>query len=536
MERALVSRSFVRSLSVRVPISTEEERALFQRRLALALWVVFVLAFAFWAIQLGTLGALHPQMLPLVLSDKPMQIQLATTFAGGAGWLLVRRGRRSVRFLDLADVVSTLVLCFGWTAMVAVSGPRTMAHMELVALLAISYTLTSRAALVPSTPARSAALAAVGIAPLAPVAKYIHTLAGTPDGFAIDSAINVGIWGVVGVGNVTIISWVIYGLRVEMRKAMQLGQYVLDDKIGEGGMGVVYRAHHAMLRRATAIKLLTGTTAQSAARFEREVRITARLTHPNTIAIFDYGRTPEGTFYYAMEYLEGISLEELVREHGPQPPARVVHLLLQTCGALEEAHEAGLVHRDIKPANVMLTERGGMQDVVKVLDFGLVKEITNADPSLSAVNTIVGTPHYMSPEAIVDPVKIDARADIYGVGATAFFLLTGELVFDGASLVEICSKHLHEAPDAPSRRRAGLPEALDRVVLASLAKKPEERPASAEALADMLRAAALPEWSRAEARAWWKSHGGAPARAASASGESTLATGKTVAVALEDRA
>jgi eukaryotic-like serine/threonine-protein kinase len=536
------SRSLVRSLSLRAPIATEEERTQFQRRLSLTLGVVFALSAAFWTIQMVIFGVLHPTMLHHVVDDESTQVHFVTTAVCGVGWLLLRRGHRSARFLDVADLIATTVVCLGWIAMIVVQMPWKGPRMELVSLLAVTYTLTSRAALVPSTPARSAVLAVVGTMPLVPVTYLMSDASERSALSPLDAAIFVFIWGVIGVANVTVISWVIYGLRLEMRKAMRLGQYILDDKIGEGGMGVVYRAHHAMLRRETAIKLLTGTTGQAAARFEREVQITARLTHPNTIAVFDYGRTPDGVFYYAMEFLEGISLEDLVERHGPQPPARVVHLLLQMCGALEEAHSAGLVHRDIKPANVMLTMRGGMQDVVKVLDFGLVKEITNADPALSAVNTIVGTPHYMSPEAIVQPESIDARADLYGVGATGFYLLTGERVFDGASLVEICSKHLHETPDPPSRRKPGLPAALDAVILACLEKKPEARPASAEALADLLRAAALPEWTRQDARAWWDA---APAPVAHASrspssvtkprADTDAALGKTIAVALEGR-
>ncbi len=536
------SRSLVRSLSLRAPIATEEERAQFQRRLALTLGVVFALAFAFWAIQMAIFTAVHPSMLAHVLDEPSMLVQLATTIAAGFGWLVLRSGHRSARVLGFADAIATTAICLGWVGMVVVQPVPQGARMELIALLAVTYTLTSRAALVPSTPARSAVLAAFGIGPLVPLTYVMNARAPDQALHPLDAAIYVFIWGIVGVANVTIISWVIYGLRLEMRRAMRLGQYILDDKIGEGGMGVVYRAHHAMLRRATAIKLLTGTTGQAAARFEREVQITARLTHPNTVAVFDYGRTPNGVFYYAMEFLEGITLEGLVETYGAQPPSRVVHLLLQICGALEEAHAEGLVHRDIKPANIMLTTRGGMQDVVKVLDFGLVKEVANADLRLSAVNTIVGTPHYMSPEAIVDPESIDARADLYGVGATAFFLLTGERVFDGASLVEICSKHLHEVPDAPSVRLPGLPEALDRVLLACLEKKPEARPASASVLADLLRAAGLPEWTRSDARAWWDANApsGAGGRNVSSGtsakdAETDAALGETIAVALEGR-
>ncbi len=209
---------------------------------------------------------------------------------------------------------------------------------------------------------------------------------------AMGAMIYTAIWVTIGIACTTTISHVIYGLQLQVQKAMQLGQYVLEEKIGEGGMGVVYRASHAMLRRPTAIKLLTGSTGTAAERFEREVQITARLTHPNTVVVFDYGRTPEGVFYYAMEYLNGITLQDLVGELGALSPSRALHVLLQVCGALEEAHANGLVHRDIKPANVMLTDRGGVLDVVKVLDFGLVKEIDRGDAGVTSSNTILGTP------------------------------------------------------------------------------------------------------------------------------------------------
>jgi serine/threonine-protein kinase len=328
-----------------------------------------------------------------------------------------------------------------------------------------------------------------------------------------------------------------------VKKAMQLGQYHLESKIGEGGMGAVYRASHTLLRRPTAIKLMRAQTGPAAARFEREVQLTAGLTHPNTIAVYDYGRTPDGVFYYAMEFLEGISLEDLVREFGPQRPSRVVHVLLQMCGALEEAHNAGLVHRDIKPANVMLTRRGGVHDVVKVLDFGLVKEVEGAGGagSTSNVGAVLGTPHYMAPEAIVAPSTVDRRADIYAMGATAYALLTGGHVFDGANVLALCSQHLYDAPPKPRAKHPDIPEALETVVLECLEKKPEDRPSSAAALATKLRACGVTEWTSEDAARCYASEVSTRPRTgtdADASNRPEIATtelGDTVAVALEDR-
>ena len=232
-----------------------------------------------------------------------------------------------------------------------------------------------------------------------------------------------------------------------------VGAYTLEEKVGEGGMGVVYKASHALLRRPAAIKFLASDRAGEHAveRFEREVQVTSRLTHPNTISIYDFGRTPDGAFYYAMEYVDGLDLQTLVERHGPQPPARVAHLLAQLAGALAEAHAAGLIHRDIKPANVMVCERGGMLDVVKVLDFGLVKEMDARSDGTGADNgRIVGTPLYLAPEALTAPESLDARSDLYALGALGYFLLSGSAPFSGTNVVDVCRQHLHSDP-APSR-------------------------------------------------------------------------------------
>ena len=310
----------------------------------------------------------------------------------------------------------------------------------------------------------------------------------------------------------TLVSHTLYGLREKVRVAMRLGQYTLTEKIGEGGMGVVYKAQHAMLRRPTAVKLLPADKAgeRDVARFEREVQLTSALTHPNTIQIYDYGRTPEGTFYYAMEYLDGVTLEALVAEDGPQPPARVIAVLAQVCGSLAEAHAVGLIHRDVKPANVLLCERGRQSDVVKVLDFGLVKVVGDEGAAhLSRAGTLAGTPLYMAPEAITAPDTVDARADLYAVGAVGYYLLTGQHVFDGATLVEICARHLNDTPEPPSKRLgAAVPADLEAVILACLAKSPGDRPADAEELARRLVACADAQgWTEELGHGWWASRG-----------------------------
>ena len=248
-------------------------------------------------------------------------------------------------------------------------------------------------------------------------------------------------------------------------------------------MGVVYRAHHAMLRRPTAVKLLRPekTNERSIARFEREVQLTSQLTHPNTITIYDYGRTAEGIFYYAMEYLDGIDLQALVDRHGPQPEGRVIHVLAQVCGSLAEAHGIGLIHRDIKPSNIILTRRGGMFDFAKLVDFGLAKAIdVGRVGALTPADSIVGTPLYMAPEAIRNPDQADARSDVYAVGAVGYFLVAGRPIFAGRSVADILLQHVSAVPEPPSAVRGSTVSAeLESLLLRCLAKQPEDRPQSA---------------------------------------------------------
>jgi len=293
--------------------------------------------------------------------------------------------------------------------------------------------------------------------------------------------------------------------------AKELGQYQLEEKLGEGGMGVVYRGRHRMLRRPTAIKLLhpDKTTDEAIARFEREVQLTCQLNHPNTIAIYDFGRTPEGIFYYAMEFLDGITLDTLVARFGPQPAGRVVHILRQVCGSLAEAHEIGLVHRDIKPANIILSCRGGEADVAKVLDFGLVKAVdSKKNASITSAGAVLGTPLFMSPESIQSPETIDVRSDLYALAAVGYFLVTGQPPFSGASVVEICVHHARTPPMRPSEKLGlPVPADLEDVLLKGLAKKPEDRFSTAREFAEALAACAdAAAWKSSTADAWWRTN------------------------------
>ena len=345
-----------------------------------------------------------------------------------------------------------------------------------------------------------------------------------------------GIYTLLGLSSVAIFIFtlIVARMRREAQKAAieskQLGQYVLDKKLGAGAMGVVYKGHHAMLKRPTAIKMLNVDLVNevSIQRFEREVQITSQLNHPNTVAIYDYGRTPEGVFYYAMEYLDGIDLQQLVDRYGPQPEARVIKILTQMCGSLYEAHSQGLVHRDIKPANIMLNRRGGEPDLVKVLDFGLVKAIDDQKQASASTNGLTGTPLYMSPEAIQFPLSVDARSDIYAVGAVGYFLLTGQPVFSAQSLVELCRQHVTQVPEAPSAK-LGRPvsPALEDAIMACLEKSGAKRPQTARDLAVMIaKAPTAHAWSIDEADGWWGRHERSQ-DAATASAENTSSAQKS---------
>jgi serine/threonine-protein kinase len=305
---------------------------------------------------------------------------------------------------------------------------------------------------------------------------------------------------------------VIYGayrveiLRGQAERGRELGQYRLGQPLGAGGMGEVYRAEHRLLRRPCAIKLIRPERAGDApalARFEREVQATATLTHPNTVQIYDYGRAEDGTFYYVMEFLPGVTLDDLVKGHGPLAPDRAVFLLRQVCAALAEAHAIGLIHRDIKPGNVMVCERGGRRDVVKVLDFGLVLDRGAGDDKLTREGTVAGTPAYMSPEQAGGEEVPGPAADVYALGAVAYFLLTGRPPFAARSGVKLLAAHLHETPQPPSAHRPDVPADLEAVVLRCLAKAPGERFASADELDAALAGCAGDGWSHEQAAKWW---------------------------------
>ncbi len=312
---------------------------------------------------------------------------------------------------------------------------------------------------------------------------------------------------VASVGLTVTASFIIQRLRKRIAQVKKLGQYTLEEKIGEGGMGKVYKASHAILKRPTAVKFLKpeAVNPDTITRFEREVQLTSQLTHPNTIEIYDYGHTPEGIFYYAMEYLPGINLAQLIELEGSISPGRVIHILKHICFSLEEAHAIGLVHRDIKPLNVILCERGGQFDAVKLLDFGLVKDIRAHDIEHTATHEMTGTPAYVAPERLTDSQNIDTRSDLYSLGSVGYNLLTAQDVFDGANAMEICYHVMKtQAPRVSERVSTDIPAKLDSLINDCLAKDPAVRPQNASEVINVLNAiAVVTPWEQNDAKRWW---------------------------------
>lgn len=308
----------------------------------------------------------------------------------------------------------------------------------------------------------------------------------------------------------------ISSLQREAFEARQFGQYRLKQKIGAGGMGEVFLAEHQLMKRPCVLKMIRPDRAgdeKVLARFQREVRATARLSHWNTIEIFDYGHTSDGTFYYVMEYLPGMSLAELVKQHGALPPERAVYLLRQVCDALAEAHGMGLIHRDIKPGNIFVAQRGAVYDVAKLLDFGLVKPLMEDQPlELTAEGTITGSPLFMSPEQATGETRADVRSDIYALGAVAYYLVTGRPVFEETKPIKLILAHAQQDVTPPSHHRDGIPEELERIVLRCLAKAPADRYQTVEELAEDLEACDLDSpWGPKQAAQWWKQRAFTPA-------------------------
>jgi serine/threonine-protein kinase len=529
-------------------LAEEESRQFFQSRLSLLFRVMFTLNL--FVLLTGALTAHFETTPDSSLAPLPLGVFVlypVVTAAIGGLWLLCRSVPRSRRLLDVLDIGGTLAICLGADAVFLATPDSNDTFISTV--LHTTYVLIGRSIIVPSRGRRTLLLGVILtiinglITAWVPAAFSPHALSGFAGAF-MDFASSAKIVA-ISAALAALTSRVIYGLRREVQQAQRLGQYLLEERIGAGGMGVVFRARHALLRRETAVKLLHPERIgeDDLRRFEQEVRLTARLTHPNTIAIYDYGRTPEGIFYYAMEYMDGVDLDELVAYAGPLPEGRVVRILEQVCGALQEAHSAGLIHRDIKPPNILLGRRGGEGDVVKVADFGLVQDVGHAAPeSQTTERSVAGTPMFLAPEAI-SRTALDARSDLYALGAVGYFLLTGHTLFDGKTVVEVCAQHLYSKPRPISELVShSVSRELEALIHQCLEKEPSARPESAAALrAKLLACSDVQPWRDPDAHLWWEKHGAAmrahrdqrrAARLGDHSQEGSAELGRTVTIDL----
>jgi serine/threonine-protein kinase len=430
-------------------------------------------------------------------------------------FLYTRRGDRdprSILNLGLAYMVFTafaLGLTFHWAPV-----PENRDISPVISWLGAVVLMF--AAIVPSTPSRTFMAGVVAVS-MNPAAMLLARARGLWSFESATDALFMHYPDYLLLGVAIVISHTVTGLGQQVAKAREMGSYRLGRLLGHGGMGEVYYATHRLLARPAAIKLirpemLGGTdpegAARAAARFRLEAETAASLRSPHTVELYDFGVTGDGTLYIVMELLEGLSLESLVQRYGPLPAGRVVHILRQVCASLEEAHVRNLVHRDIKPANIHIGRMGLVDDFVKVLDFGLVKPLAdgNFEQSLATQGgIIVGTPGYMAPEIALSN-RVDGRADLYSVGCVAYYILTGRPVFEGDTMMQVFAQHLHAVPVPPSQAGPNpVPSRLERVVLACLEKRPEDRPLSAAALEQQLAVVDVEPWTEADARHWWTS-------------------------------
>ena len=502
-----------------------------RERLALVGKTLFLVSFAFYLFLLASMVLGGGAPFAAVVTGPVGVGHLAASSTMGLLWLLASRARFSRQSLGAVDAVGIVVACAFLSIM-------TWNDEEqiLQVLLALTVTVMIRAILVPSRPRRTMVLSALCFLPTVIVCIARHDPTDILPGFSAEyqkqyMTLNTVLWSILGTTLATITSRVTYGLRKQVAEANELGQYVLEEKIGGGGMGEVWRARHRLLIRPAAIKLIqpqmSGDPDLLLRRFEREARATAALKSPHTVQLYDFGATDDGRLYYVMELLDGLDLDTLVRQYGPQPPERVVHILRQVCSSLQDAHANGLVHRDIKPANVVVSRAGTTFDFAKVLDFGLVKLETagqrgsgaagqsekGSDRGSLAVGGIAGTPAFIAPEVVLGLVDTDHRIDLYASGCIAYWLLTGKLVFEGKSVVETMFHHAHTpAPRPSTRTEVVIPAALEDLIMECLEKDPALRPASAEAVSSRLDDVPLESaWTVERAERWWAMHRPLPA-------------------------
>jgi serine/threonine-protein kinase len=445
----------------------------------------------------------------------PLLVNLSAIALSAVVWGVARSPRVSqTALVDVGliyEVVICLVISLDTHYYFLVHGGE-LPHLTWVVAIIILFPL-----ILPSPP-RRALLAALVAALTSPLSLLILEFAGGFD-VSSDQYLHASLNPALAVVFATFASRVIYGLNADVVRARRMGSYQLVERLGRGGMGEVWRAKHRLLARPAAIKLIPPdmlaadgkeSPEVTLRRFEREAQATASLCSPHTIQLHDFGTADDGTFYYVMELLDGLDLEDLVENFGPIPAGRTIFLLRQVCQSLAEAHQAQLIHRDIKPANIFVCRYGLEHDFVKVLDFGLVKsrEESEADLQLTAANVAGGTPAFMAPEQALGRAEVDARADLYALGCVAFWLLTGRMVFSSDRPLEMLTHHLHTAADPPSAHtELPVPPALDRIVLRCLEKSPDDRPGSADELARALAGIEVHEpWLPETAATWWSVH------------------------------
>jgi len=435
---------------------------------------------------------------------------LAVALASAGLWWVARDGRASPSRLHTLGLVYQVVICFEG-ALVSMWAWY-LEHGSILPLTLVPVVVVLFPLIMPGPPRRMlvAAIVAAAMSPLALLLldRWGKVTASFDDYFRA----------VVGPGFAVAFAYlgarVIYGLGREVAAARELGSYRLDERLGAGGMGEVWRARHRMLARPAAIKLIRpslrspATAEEAHRRFEQEAQAIASLRSPHTVELFDFGIADDGAFYYVMELLDGLDADALVRRFGPVPADRVIHLLRQVCHSLTEAQACGLVHRDIKPANIFLCRYGQDYDFVKVLDFGLVKAVDPAPvraPGLTADNVVQGTPAFIAPEQALGESAVDGRADIYATGCVAYWLLTGQYVFTAETPMGIILQHARTAPTPPSARTdRPIPPALEHLVMACLAKQPADRPQTARELSRRLaEVECASAWTEDRAREWW---------------------------------
>lgn len=463
-----------------------------------------------------SLAGRHPSWQELLAHDSIAAVSILVSLAL---YRFTRVSRREPRFmLDLGLVYlvfTALGIAILWHWQPLPGGWNVQPMFTWVGVVVLIF-----AAIIPNPPAKTAVVGFLAVS-MNPVGMLLAKWRGAWDFGPVSNILVMHYPDYLLVGVAAVIGHVVTRMGQQVRRAREMGSYHVGELLGRGGMGEVYRATHRMLARPAAIKLIrpellaNGDPAQTQLairRFKREAEVAANLQSPHTVALYDFGVTDEQSLYFVMEMLDGLDLEQMVRKHGPLPPARVVHILCQVCNSLEEAHARGLVHRDVKPANIHVGRLGLQHDFVKVLDFGLVKQVEAGRREGTAATgdgMVPGTPDYMAPEMTLGR-EIDGRADIYALGCVGFFALTGRHVFEAANAFHMISRHLNDVPELPSRVASQpLPPELDQLILDCLAKDPGKRPQSAAELSRRLAAVPVEPWSEAQAREWWQAAGAA---------------------------